>query len=153
MTLTIEQGDLFASDADALVNPVNCKGVMGAGVAKQMLDRFPEPCKTFNQHSKRNGVRPGRAYRYSHVEVHHIIMLTTKDHWRDPSKLDWIRNGVEDLRKTIARYNFEDPEHPIDHVAMPAIGCGYGGLDWPDVRVILEDQLEDSEVTYEVRLR
>lgn len=163
MTFNVEQGDMFEADADALVNPVNCKGVMGAGVAEQMMDRYPGQCKIFNRESEGLvGVRPGNVYvsmaaQRDTNEDKLVVHVTTKDDWQDPTQLDWIESIAKQLDTMIteavnaARQAGKDPDS-IDYVAMPAIGCGHGGLSWPVVRGILEDELEDTDRTYTVYL-
>lgn len=156
MTFHVEHGDLFESGADALVNPVNCKGVMGAGVAKQMMERYPEQCNVFNQACKnKTPISPGRVYVMEQVHasvVQHgdsdtplVLHATTKDHWKDPSRIQWMQSIATRLRHESARPH-------IDTVAMPALGCGHGGLDWVDVRGVLEPELAESDVQFTVYL-
>ena len=98
-------GDIFALPAHTIVNPVNCVGVMGRGLALQFKRRHPD------------------AYRA-------IAHFPTKRHWRDPSRLDDIRTGLDDLAAAIAR-------RAIPSIAIPPLGCGLGGLPWQDVEPLI----------------
>lgn len=131
MTVRVVTGDLFADDAQCLVNAVNTVGVMGAGVAKQfakrwpgMLDDYRRACRTGlcaigHVYFWRNwgGLTPGPDW---------IANLPTKDHWRDPSQYSYVSHGLTSLVAGVSR-------REITSVAMPALGCGLGGLDFEQV--------------------
>ena len=134
-------GDMFDGHYDALINPVNCVGVMGKGLALEFKKRYPEmyegcrkACSDWNFH-------PGDLYLYRYEDVA-IICFPTKDHWRDPSKLEYIEHGLKELRGYLAK------KPNIRSVAVPKLGCGLGGLDWADVFPIVERELGglDTEV-------
>ncbi len=125
------QGDLFAAPADIRVNPVNCVGVMGAGLALAFRRRHPAMFKAYQQACAAGEVRPGRLHIWRSPW---IINLPTKRHWRDPSRLDDVAAGLDALR------DYLTPLGPVT-VALPALGCGRGGLDWPRVRDLVEAKL------------
>ena len=135
--MTIEQGtgNLLRADVDALVNTVNSQGVMGKGLALQFKKAFPEAFKSYEQACKAGEVVPGRMHVVHRLTApRFIINFPTKRHWRNRSKLEYISDGLEDLVKTIR-------ELGILSIAIPPLGCGHGGLDWEDVRSLIERAL------------
>lgn len=139
-------GSLFDSGADALVVPVNCVGVAGKGLALEFKEQFPEWFDEYREHCRRNLIWIG------HCFVHRrrccfgslsIIDFPTKDHWRSRSTLNSIERGLNEqyngLRAVLNRHT------SIASVAVPALGCGLGGLDWKDVRPLIEEALGDLE--------
>lgn len=130
-------GDILDADVEALVNPVNTAGVMGAGLALQFKLAYPDMYHQYAATCRAGGVRTGRVlvhYAASGRKPWYIIMLPTKEHWRNPSQLEWIDWGLTDLRALIEELN-------IRSIAIPPLGCGLGGLDWTDVRKLIEDRL------------
>jgi O-acetyl-ADP-ribose deacetylase (regulator of RNase III) len=131
------RGNLLEASAEALVNTVNEVGVMGKGIALMFRDAFPENTRIYEEAAKANEVRVGRMLvtdTKSLVGPRWIINFPTKRHWRYPSKLDWIREGLKDLVSVIR-------EHGIRSIALPPLGCGNGGLDWRQVRMEIETAL------------
>lgn len=135
------QGNLLESRAEALVNTVNTVGVMGKGIALMFKEAFPANFRAYEDACKRKEVRIGRMF-VTHNPVFEgprwIINFPTKKHWRQPSKLEWIVEGLRDLRKTLQ-------DHGIRSVALPPLGSGNGGLDWPEVRAEIQRILGDLE--------
>ena len=133
------EGDIFASNADAIVNPVNCVGVMGAGLAKQFKTRYPDNFQAYQEACRQDEIQPGRVFAFDRgpgKRPRYIFNFPTKRHWRDASRMSDIRTGMEDLVKQLeARPN-------INHVGIPALGCGWGGLRWVDVSREIENALE-----------
>jgi O-acetyl-ADP-ribose deacetylase (regulator of RNase III) len=125
MTLTYSQGSIFDSGATAIVNPVNCVGVMGGGLARAFANRYPEMERDYNIYCESGLFRPGMVHSYySNLEENPIILnLPTKDDWRNPSTYEYVRNGLVALSTYLNRFS-------IDSVAVPALGCGLGGLKW-----------------------
>ena len=134
------QGDLFASGCEALVNPVNCVGVMGKGLALQFRSRFPANYEAYREACARGAVRPGRCFVFDAGagRPRVIVNFPTKRHWREPSRIEDIAAGLDDLAGVLRR-------HAIGSVAIPPLGCGLGGLPWPRVRSLLLDRLARSE--------
>lgn len=107
------QGNLFDSDADILVNTVNTKGVMGGGIALAFRERFPEYYNVYRAFCQREEVRVGRMFTYATCNPSplYIVSFPTKDHYRDPSKLEYIDDGLNDLESlvlTALRYQHLD---------------------------------------------
>jgi O-acetyl-ADP-ribose deacetylase (regulator of RNase III) len=131
------QGNLLEASTEALVNTVNEVGVMGKGVARMFREAFPENAKEYEQAARRGEVRVGHVMVTRHeslVGPKWIIHFPTKKHWRQPSQLQWVREGLGDLVGAIRR-------HGIRSVALPPLGCGSGGLEWAQVRREIESTL------------
>jgi O-acetyl-ADP-ribose deacetylase (regulator of RNase III) len=136
MGIVFEKGDLFRAGTSALVNPVNCEGVMGAGLAKVFKERFPLSSAAYMEHCREGLLRPGQIF-ITEPEgdpPQTIVHFATKDKWRHPSQLDWIDFG---LRLMIVHLHMKK----IRDVALPALGCGLGELRWPVVKELIEKRL------------
>jgi O-acetyl-ADP-ribose deacetylase (regulator of RNase III) len=130
-------GDILRSDAEALVNTVNCVGVMGRGIALQFKNMFPANFKAYATACKRQEVRPGRMFVFDTGQLtppRTIINFPTKRHWRGKSRMDDIESGLAALVETIR-------ERGIRSIAVPPLGSGLGGLDWAEVRPRIEAAL------------
>lgn len=137
--ITFTEGNLLESGAEALVNTVNTVGVMGKGIALMFKDKFPENFKAYEKACKSDEVQVGRMFVTQSPNLsgpRWIINFPTKKHWRNPSKLEWIREGLVDLRRVIV-------EKSIGSIAIPPLGSGNGGLEWTDVRPVIEAALAD----------
>lgn len=127
------EGDLFQSSASVLVNTVNCVGAMGKGIALQFKHRFPKMFVDYQQRCEAEEISPGKLTVF--VEDRKtIINFPTKRHWREKSRLRDIGLGLIALKELIK-------EKEISHLAMPALGCGNGGLAWTDVKRAIEYHL------------
>ncbi len=127
-------GNILDSNADALVNTVNEVGVMGKGVALQFREAFPANTRAYEQACKAGLVRVGRMFVTENEALtgpRWIINFPTKKHWRHPSQMDWIREGLVDLILVVR-------EKGIESIAVPPLGCGNGGLVWDHVRLEIE---------------
>ena len=134
-------GNLLDAPVEALVNTVNTVGVMGKGIALMFKERFPKNMAAYSQACKASQVATGRMFVTETGELmgaRWIINFPTKQHWRDKSKIEWIEEGLKDLRKVIINYE-------IKSIAIPALGAGLGGLDWEEVKSAIEDALIDLE--------
>jgi len=132
--LDFRTGDILRADAEALVNTVNCVGIMGRGVALQFKKAFPENFKAYEAACSRQDVQPGRMFVYETGYVGNprfIINFPTKRHWRGKSRIEDIDAGLRALADVIK-------ERQIRSVAIPPLGSGLGGLHWPDVRRRIE---------------
>ncbi len=132
-------GDLLAADADALVNTVNCVGIMGRGVALQFKTAFPANFKAYEAACKRGEVQPGCMFVVRNDVLtgpKWIINFPTKRHWRGRSLMGDIEAGLVALRAEIT-------ERGIRTVALPPLGSGLGGLVWADVRTRIDAALRD----------
>lgn len=133
----IEQGDILAAHAEALVNTVNCVGVMGRGVALQFKRAFPQNYKLYEKACERGEVRPGSMFVVENDELtgpRFIINFPTKRDWKNKSRIEDIESGLVALVEVIRARG-------IRSVAVPPLGCGLGGLDWNDVRPRIERAL------------
>lgn len=126
-------GDLFNSDAYALVNAVNCEGVMGKGIAYQFKSRYPHNFEAYREACKSGFLRPGKLFSYEEGGKL-IINFPTKDKWRNASEMSYIRDGLSELADLIR-------DKRISSVAIPPLGAGNGGLVWRDVRRLMEERL------------
>ena len=135
--IKIEKGDLFEADVDALVNTVNCVGVMGKGIALQFKMGFPENFNQYYQACLKKKVKIGEIYVTKRLTgVKFIINFPTKTHWKEKSKLEYIKKGLKDLRRVIMDFG-------ITSIAIPPLGCGLGGLQWPEVKRLIIGELKD----------
>lgn len=137
--ISYRQGNLLESHAHALVNTVNTVGVMGKGIALMFKDRFKENFKRYAAACKSKDIRIGKMFITPTDELDGpkwIVNFPTKMNWRTPSKLEWITEGLKDLRRFIV-------DERIASIAVPPLGAGNGGLDWPDVRREIERALGD----------
>ncbi|RMG31027.1 MAG: phosphatase [Bacteroidetes bacterium] len=133
------KGNLLHADAEALVNTVNTVGVMGKGIALQFKENFPQNYKAYKEAVKRREVEIGKMFvweRQGAERPHYIINFPTKTHWRFPSQLSYITDGLKDLRQVIL-------DKGIQSVAIPPLGCGNGGLDWQVVKPLILEALKD----------
>lgn len=142
MIIYIPNGDIFESDAEAIVNPVNCVGIMGKGLALEFKNRYPLMFEAYRQEVQTRRMRIGHCHIYR-ADARAIINFPTKYHWRDQSTLGAITRGLEDLRHIIGRRR-------IKSIAIPMLGCGLGGLSWDDVRDQIDDILGDLECEIEI---
>lgn len=142
-------GNLLECKADALVNTVNCVGVMGKGIALEFKQRFPENFKLYAAACKNDRVRPGFMFVTRipeavaetgdlfapiapvHTGPKWIVNFPTKLDWRNQSQMAWIENGLNDLVRFIK-------ENAVQSIAIPALGCSNGGLAWAEVRPRIE---------------
>lgn len=139
MTITYIKGNMFDDQSEAIVNTVNCVGVMGKGVAKEFKNRWPENYKEYKKLCDDKKLRPGIMFTHDQGGIfssnhRYLINFPTKDHWRSKSKMEYITDGLDAFAAEIKRLN-------IKSVSIPPLGCGNGGLPWDDVRVQIESKL------------
>ena len=135
--ITFKTGDILTEAAEALVNTVNCVGVMGRGVALQFKRAFPENFKAYAVRCKRDEMRSGHMFVFetgAMVPPRYIINFPTKRHWRGKSRLEDIESGLQSLAGEIR-------SRRIRSIAIPPLGSGLGGLHWPSVRQRMEEAL------------
>lgn len=132
-------GDILQCEADALVNTVNCVGVMGRGIALQFKNAYPANFKAYEAACKQDAVQPGHMFVFETgllTSPSFIINFPTKRHWRGKSRIEDIEAGLVDLVKVI-----RDKE--IRSIAIPPLGSGLGGLEWNEVRPLIERALSE----------
>lgn len=138
---TLHQGNLLTAPVEALVNTVNTVGVMGKGIALMFKEAFPENFRAYARACRTGDVATGRMFVTETGKLggpRWIINFPTKQHWRNPSQIEWIVSGLADLRRVIV-------ELGIRSIAIPPLGCGNGGLGWRDVRPEIERALGDLD--------
>lgn len=132
-----KSGDILREEADALVNTVNCVGVMGRGIALQFKNAFPRNFQAYAAACKNDKVKPGRMFVFETGQLtspRFIINFPTKRHWRGKSRMEDIELGLDHLVETIRT-------HKIRSIAIPPLGSGLGGLDWSEVKTRIEAKL------------
>lgn len=133
--LQYKTGDILAEETEALVNTVNCVGVMGRGIALQFKNAFPDNFKAYAEACKRQEVQPGHMFVFDTGRLtnpRYIINFPTKRHWRGKSRMADIEAGLKALQDVMREKN-------IRSLAMPPLGTGLGGLDWNEVRLRIEE--------------
>ena len=139
--IDFKSGDIIAEDAEALVNTVNCVGVMGRGIALQFKNAFPENFKAYELACALNEVQPGKMFVYQTRHITNpkfIINFPTKRHWRGKSRIEDIKSGLQALVREIR-------ERGIRSIAIPPLGSGLGGLNWNDVKPLILASLSEIE--------
>jgi O-acetyl-ADP-ribose deacetylase (regulator of RNase III) len=134
-------GDILQANAEALVNTVNCVGIMGRGIALQFKNEFPENFKAYQVACAREEVRPGRMFVFEMQTLTNpkfIINFPTKRHWKGKSRMEDIDAGLKALVEEIHH-------REIRSIAIPPLGSGLGGLNWAEVRPRIEAALGDIE--------
>lgn len=135
----IKKGNLITEDAEALVSTVNCEGYMGKGVALQFKKAFPANYDAYHKACKHGHVSPGKMFVFQTgrmVNPKYIINFPTKRNWRQSSRLEDIKSGLDDLVKVIQDLR-------IHSIAIPPLGCGLGGLRWYEVRPLIESAIDN----------
>lgn len=134
-------GNLLDAQDEALVNPVNTVGLMGKGLALAFRHRFDLNHRLYVEACQAGEMQVGKMFVTETGQAfgpRWVVNFPTKQHWRQPSQLRWVSDGLMDLRRFIA-------QHRVRSIAIPALGAGLGGLAWPDVRVAIELALADLD--------
>lgn len=135
--IKFDHGNLLDAETEALVNTVNTVGVMGKGVALMFKEAFPDNFKQYEAACAAKQVRLGKMFVTERSDLYGprwIINFPTKAHWRYPSKLEWIAEGLDDLKAVLEK-------NSIKSIAIPPLGAGNGGLSWSEVRSLIIDKL------------
>lgn len=136
-----KSGNIIIDDSEAIVNTVNCVGVMGKGLALQFKKAYPNNFKEYKSACDRKEVRVGEVFVTEQGDMLNkklIVNFPTKDHWRGKSKYEYIESGLDDLVHKIKKYN-------IKSIAIPPLGAGLGGLSWDKVKTMIIDKLGHIE--------
>lgn len=134
--ITFVSGDFFANKYDVLVNTVNAVGVMGKGIALEFKDRFPSMFFQYKMDCLNELVKAGSIKVYEE-NGQTIVNFATKDHWKNPSEYTWIESGLKELHDWLAS------KPSTTTIAIPALGCSNGGLEWAKVKAMIESSLQD----------
>lgn len=136
--LTFTSGDMFSRAVDIRINTVNCVGVMGAGVALAFKKRYPDMFHEYKRACEAGEIRPGRLHVWKSLSNDWIVNFPTKRHWKGKSRYEDIESGLLALREYLVK-------HGGVKVALPALGCGHGGLDWAKVSEMIRRYLSDLD--------
>ena len=137
--IKVTTGDILKADAEAIVNTVNCVGIMGRGIALQFKKAFPGNFRAYALACEDGKVQPGRMFVFdtgTFTNPRYIINFPTKRHWKGKSRMEDIESGLAALAQEVR-------ERGIKSLAVPALGSGLGGLDWAEVRPRIEAALGD----------
>jgi len=136
--IEFRSGDILKDESEALVNTVNCVGIMGRGIALQFKDAYPDNFKSYAAACKLGEVKPGRMLVFETGRLsppRYIINFPTKRHWRGKSRIEDIDTGLKGLMEEIR-------SRGIRSIAIPPLGSGLGGLDWAAVKPRIEKALK-----------
>lgn len=133
--LRYSRKDIFGVPIQTIVNTVNCVGVMGKGVALEVRKRFPDIYKQYAEACKKGEVQIGRLRLFKDHDPW-VLNFPTKRHWRESSKLEYIERGLRTFAKGYRKSG-------IQSVAFPKLGCGSGGLEWKQVKLVMEKYLKE----------
>ena len=138
--ITYKKGNLLEANAQALVNTVNTVGVMGKGIALMFKEKFPENMSKYKDACRNKQVQTGKMFVtcQDNLSPRWIVNFPTKEHWKNPSKMEWIVSGLKDLHQFIIDNN-------VKSIAIPPLGAGNGGLNWSEVRDLIHSFLGDLE--------
>lgn len=152
--ISLGSGNIFLSNMETITVTVNCVGIMGKGLALQAKDLFPEVAEYYKNLCEINEMKLGRVFIFNkeadslknfNGEFKKILLFPTKDHWKNPSKINEIERGLEWFSE-----NFKKLE--IHSLAISALGCGYGKLNWRDVGPIMYKYLDKMKMPVEIYL-
>ncbi|MGH9535789.1 MAG: type II toxin-antitoxin system antitoxin DNA ADP-ribosyl glycohydrolase DarG [Terriglobales bacterium] len=135
--IDFKTGDILSEDAEAVVNTVNCVGVMGRGIALKFKQAYPENFEAYALACRRQEVQPGRMFVFTPGQLtnpRYIINFPTKRHWHGKARIEDIEKGLVALVAEVSRRG-------IRSLAIPPLGAGLGGLDWAVVRPQIERAL------------
>jgi len=143
--ITYVKMNIFESPAQVIVNTVNTVGVMGKGIAKQYKTFYPEMFKEYQKYCEEKLLEVGKLWIYK-TENKWILNFPTKEHWRSPSKIEYIEKG---LQKFVDTYE----EKGIRSISFPPLGCGNGGLNWEsEVKPLMEKYLKSIDIDIFIHL-
>lgn len=135
MPVEVASGDMFSSGCQTVVNPINCVGVMGAGLALAFKTRFPDHYAAYRRRYDDDELRIGEPYLDRRAPGPWIIGFPTKRHWAETSRLSDIDDGLSYLAEHLEGWG-------VTSLAMPALGCGLGGLEWDPVHELITARLD-----------
>lgn len=140
--MIVKIGNIFESKCSTIVNTVNCVGVMGKGIALEFKKKYPEMFMEYVLKCNRGEVKPGVPYVYQDDGIS-ILNFPTKDHWRSPSRLSYVIDGLNWFTENYKNYG-------IESIAFPPLGCGNGGLTWDVVGPIMYQKLCKLPINIEI---
>lgn len=146
--IVFKKGNIFNSECQTLVNTVNCKGVMGKGLALQFKKMFPEMFNEYKLACRKEFLKHGGdIWVWNYIDLYKpkkILCFATKEHWMNPSKIEWIEIGLK-------TFIFNYKKLGITSIAFPKLGCTNGKLDWEnDVKPLMYKYLHSIDIVCEV---
>lgn len=125
-------GDLLDSRCQTLVCTTNCRGAMGAGLALAFKRRYPDTFQAYRQFYDNDWLAIDRLLTapLGDDSGRQVLFFPTKDHWRDPSRLEWVERNLQCLATDWQKLD-------ISSLAIPPLGAGLGGLDYPTVHAMI----------------
>jgi len=138
MPIQYANGDLFEAKTQTIVNTVNCKGVMGKGLALEFKKRFPTMFLEYKKLYLEGKLIIGELHLYKDKD-YWILNFPTKNHWKSPSKLEYIEKGLKTFSEKYKEWG-------ITSIAFPQLGCNLGGLDWSEVKPLMEKYLSSLDI-------
>jgi O-acetyl-ADP-ribose deacetylase (regulator of RNase III) len=144
MIKCIKGGDILQSDCQAIINTVNTKGVMGKGLALLYRKKYPDMFTVYRRACLDNKVKTGSMHLWKvSNQDKWVVNFPTKDHWRQPSQMEWIISGLQNLVEVVKEKGFTS-------IAIPPLGCGLGGLHWylvkKEILKVCEESFTDLRV-------
>lgn len=139
----VRRGDLLGSNMQTLVNTVNTVGVMGKGIALLFKQQYPQMFADYKVRCQNKEVKVGEPYLFKETDERWVLNFPTKQHWRHPSKLEYIEDGLRYLAEHVQEWG-------ITSLAVPPLGCGNGQLNWDAVRPIIEKYLYSLSMPIEI---
>lgn len=137
MTITYTEGDILMDPAEAIVIPVNTVGVLGAGLAKAWAKKDPAAASLYKVFCEMKLIKVGEVSIIKFGEPITWVLFPTKQHWRQSSRLEWIELGLIHLAENVPG---------LKSLAIPALGCGLGSLQWEDVKQLIEKYLSPLDI-------
>lgn len=141
--ITYLKGDIFSSKLQTLTCTVNCVGVMGKGLALAFKKTFPELIGAYAQACEIGHLKIGRPWIWKINDVRQVLCFPTKTHWKKPSTYEYIELGLLGVVQLHS-------QGEIHSLAIPPLGCGLGGLEWTEVKPLIEKYLSDLGMAVEV---
>lgn len=141
--ITYTKGNILDSRAQTLTCPVNCVGVMGKGLALEFKKWFPGLIEPYKKACVSGELAIGRSWVFRVNDAKQVLCFPTKDHWKRPSIYDYVRFGLVHLKKSYVGMG-------IQSLALPALGCGLGGLEWSNVKLMIQESMGELPISIEV---
>lgn len=140
-------GNILKSKAEYIFNAVNTVGVMGKGLALQIKQKYPDCLKDYEEACRDKRLKPGSVLiTYLVKEKINIVQFPTKVHWRDPSKYEYIEEGLKSFTIFLKNHNIQNVT-----IAIPKLGCGNGKLEWEQVLTLIKKYLSEfDDIVFEI---
>ncbi len=138
-------GDILKSQMQTLVNTINCKGIMGAGLARDFKKLFPLMYEDYREKSKNKEIKVSKPYIWKNLEITNktVLNFPTKNHWKEPSKMTWIDEGLQYFIENYKQWG-------VTSIAFPALGCNLGGLTWIEVKPLMIKHISKLDIPVEI---